>query len=857
MTPRATARLQFHAGFTLDDAAAIAPYLARLGISHVYASPITTARRGSTHGYDMTDPTQVNPELGGEAALGRLSEALRRQGMGLVLDIVPNHMAVGSDNPWWTDVLKHGRASRHAAWFDIEWETIEPGLAGRMLIPFLGRPYGEALAEGELRLCFEGGRYAVGYHDNRYPLSPESRNALSGDTAAVLALHDPGTAEGRQRLHALLERQHYRLASWRLASDALNWRRFFDITGLAGFRVEQPAAFDASHALVLRLFGEGRIDGVRIDHVDGLADPRSYCRKLRRRLCAARPGTEPFVWVEKILAPGEALPAEWMTDGTSGYDFMDEVAAVLHDPAGAAPLQRHWAEVGGDGRDFPALVEEARRQILRDALSAEVSLAALACKRSADSDLAGRDFALHAIRRVLTEVAVHVDAYRPYLSAGDRTETDTRLIGRAIADARPRLPATDGALLDALDAWLGAEPLRRVPRQARHARVMAQRRFQHLTAPLAAKSMEDTAFYRYGQLLSRNEVGADPAIFATAPEGFHATQAARAACFPHALLATATHDHKRGEDLRARLAVLSEIPDAWAQACEGWIAAAPPPDPGIAAMLLQMIVGAWPLDLDAGDAAGLEAFGDRLAAWQRKALREAKRRTSWTQPDEAYEAACEAWLRGALTPGPLLDGIAGFAARIAAPGAANGLAQALLRCTAPGIPDLYQGTEFWDLSLVDPDNRRPVDWPARERALHAAVPAATLLRDWRDGRVKQAVIRAALHEREAAPALFAEGDYAPVTAEGPRSAHLLGFARRHGDQCAIVVATRLPAALLGAAATPLASAEAWDGTTVGLPAGDWRDALTDATHVAEDGRIAVGKLLAALPVALLIGRAGG
>lgn len=857
MTPRATARLQFHPGFTLDDAVSVTPYLSQLGISHIYASPITTARRGSTHGYDVIDPTRVNPELGGEAALGRLSEALRRHGMGLVLDIVPNHMAVGGgDNPWWLDVLKHGRASPYAQWFDIEWQPIEPGLAGKMLVPFLGGPYGEVLESGELTLRFDEGTGAffVAYHDHRFPLSPESRRGSPGDAATVLAMHDPAREDGRQCLHALLERQHYRLSSWRLASDALNWRRFFDITGLAGFRVEVPEAFEASHALILRLYADGVIDGVRVDHVDGLADPRAYGRKLRRRLRAACPGSEPLIWVEKILAPGEILPAAWLTDGTSGYDFMDEVAAALHDPGGAEQLGRLWASISDSDADFATEVLTARRQILRESLGAEVTLAALAFKRTANSHGRQRDFGLDAIRRVLTELAVHIATYRPYLSAGMRSADDTRLVHHAIARARPGLPATDGALLEAFDAWLGAEPAAALPAAQRQARIVAQRRFQHLTAPLAAKSMEDTAFYRYGRLLSRNEVGADPAIFAITPEQFHAAQAARAARMPRALLATATHDHKRGEDVRARLAVLSEIPEAWEQALRDWIAASSPPDQAAAAMLLQMAVGAWPLDLRPEDAAGLHSFADRLSAWQRKALREAKRRTRWTLPDDAYEAACEAYLRRLLAPGPLLADIAAFADRIAAAGAVNSLSQCLLRCTAPGVPDLYQGTEFWDLSLVDPDNRRAVDWTARERALRAAVPPGSAMRHWRDGQVKQALIGAALGCRRAASSLFEHGAYEPLAVEGPRSAHALGFRRHWNGAQAIVVTTRLPATLLGQATHPLVPMAAWRGTRLRLAddATTWQDAMTGVTHVGKDGGLALAQLLSELPVCLLM-----
>lgn len=908
MTPRATARLQFHAGFTLDDAVPLVPYLARLGISHLYASPILKARPGSTHGYDIVDHGAINPELGGEDALRRLVAALKAEGLGLILDIVPNHMGVGgADNAWWLDVLEWGRHSPYATFFDIDWEPPDPALRHKLLAPFLGAPYGDALASGDLRLHFDAklGKFHAQYFEHRFPIAaphhaallqgqgpavgfaalrPSSRAAAQaahlalaehaatpeGEAliAMVLGAHDPTTEEGRAALHALLERQHYRLAWWRAAADEINWRRFFDITSLAGLRAEDPAVFDATHELVLRLYAEGAIDGLRIDHVDGLADPRAYCRKLHRRMQTLRPDQEPLIWVEKILAPFEALRPDWQVQGTTGYDFMDEVGGVLHDPTGEEPLTRIWTERTGRPAHFEEEAQEARRQILRDNLASELNATAAALKRVANQDIATRDHSLTALRRALAEVLVHFPLYRLYISKGGRSEEDRRILDWAIAGARRTLRPTSRHLLPLLDDWLGGEPPRSLPPAQRRERLVAAVRFQQLSAPVAAKSVEDTAFYRYGRMLSRNEVGSEPGRFAVSPGAFHGTARTRAKRFPGAMLATATHDHKRGEDVRARLAVLSEIPGEWEAVVDRWTRLNAPlrrelpdgPAPGMSAqlMLYQMMVGAWPLDLSPADDEGVAAFAARLADWQRKALREAKRRTEWAVENADYEAACQDFLHTALAADRASrwrEEVAGFAMRLAPAGAVNGLAQALLRCTAPGIPDLYQGTEFWDFSLVDPDNRRPVDFSARMSALEQGVPPAELLGHWRDGRVKQAVIARALELRRARPEVFAAGDHLALQAEGPAAQHALAFARPHRAGTVLAITTRLPAALLGATEAPLVPGAAWTETHLVLPArlsaASWRDVLTGQTMRARGGRLRLDEALSQLPVALL------
>jgi len=924
-TPRATARLQFHKDFPLDAAVALVPYYQKLGISHLYASPILKARPGSTHGYDIVDPNRINPELGGEEALGRLVDALRAHGMGLILDIVPNHMGVGgADNGWWLDVLEWGPKSPFAQFFDIDWNPPDPELTDRMLAPFLGAPYGTVLESGDLALHFEpeSGKIYAEYFEHRFPIAPptyatllsatgeamltglaqtfralsasEDRDAARAAASlaldmlarhaatpegraqidAAIAAHDPRDEAGHARLHALLEQQHYRLAWWRAATDEINWRRFFDVTSLGGLQVERPGVFEATHALILSLYADGLIDGVRVDHVDGLADPRAYCRKLRRRLQGLEsrrpegsPKGEPVLLVEKILAPHEKLRRDWMVDGTTGYNFMDEVSAVLHDPDGAEPLAALWHAQTGRPADFGEEAREARRQILRYNLASELNGTAAALRRVAARDLATRDFTLTAIRRALTEVLVHFPAYRSYVGMAGRNEADRRLLDWAMAGARRTVRATERPLLDLLDSWLGGDPPRHLPHEQRRERYRAAVRFQQLSAPVAAKSVEDTAFYRYGRLISRNEVGSEPSHFAITPAAFHATCRERAKFFPREMLATATHDHKRGEDTRARLAVLSELPEEWAATLNRWtrlntvlkkeVDGEPAPDATDEIMLYQSMIGAWPLDLDPADDAGVEALVKRLAAWQEKALREGKRRSEWAVPNEAYETACRDFITAVLDPSRpsrLRDEVAGLVRRLSPAGACNGLAQTLIRCTAPGIPDLYQGTEFWDFSLVDPDNRRPVDFAAREAALDAGEAPAALLPHWMDGRVKAAVIARALALRQRQPALFAEGDYLPIEAEGPMAAHVLAFARHLDGRAAVTVVTRLPARMLGEDGLPLVPAAAWEGTTLPLPAPlaglGFGDALGGPAPEA-GAALSVGALLGRLPVALL------
>ncbi|MEO7072896.1 MAG: malto-oligosyltrehalose synthase, partial [Rhodanobacter sp.] len=711
--PRALGRLQFHAGFTLDDAIPVVGYYAALGISHLYASPILAARPGSAHGYDVIDCSRINPELGGEPALRRLVQCLREHGMGLILDIVPNHMYAGAGNAWWMDVLRQGRASAFAGHFDIDWQSPDPLVRGRVLLPILGDTYAASLQCGNVRLAFDamGREFVLAVHDAHLPLSPETQEQLQyAALEVVLRAYDVADPVGHERLHTLIERQHYRLVLWKLASDLVNYRRFFDINELAGVRVERTRVFEASHALIFRLYAQGLIDGLRVDHVDGLADPHRYCRQLRHRLRRLQherppqaPGGPAYIVVEKILAEGERLRPGWQVDGTTGYDFMEQVAGVLHNATGASMLDELWRSICGNDGDFAAYARLAREQILVDSFEAERDRTSRALFDAARSALQTRDVSLAAIRRVLVQLLVWFPVYRTYAGGLGRDAIDEAVFQRAAAQAARHVRLEDRALLGDMATWLGGQAPRQLPPgRVRKARERALRIFQQATSPMAAKAVEDTACYRYGRLLSRNEVGADPGRLAIDADDFHAACAERAREWPHALLATATHDHKRGEDARMRLAVLSDIAPQWARCVDRWrlvhaslcteVDGRRAPSPADEYMLYQSIVGAWPLALEPDDAAGLERLGARLAQWQQKALREAKHRSRWTQPNEAYEDACASFLSALLVAGSAPSrGLHAFVQRIAAAGVANSLAQTVLKLTVPGVPDIYQG----------------------------------------------------------------------------------------------------------------------------------------------------------------------
>lgn len=911
---RATQRLQFHAGFTLDDARLQVPYFARMGISHLYASPLLTARDGSMHGYDVVDPTRVSPALGGEAALRRLVAELRAHDMGLILDVVSNHMAVGgADNPWWLDLLAWGRASPYAEFFDIQWHSPDPLLEGQLLLPFLGNDYGATLKAGELPLRYDAqqGRFYTEHGHHHFPICPldygfllhisgqpdlqflgerftalhplphprERTAPLHAELAALsarpevlaaieqqLTCFDARHPSGLERLHALLERQSYRLASWRTAADDINWRRFFDVNELAGLRVERPRVFEATHQKIFDLIRDGLVDGLRIDHVDGLADPRGYCRKLRRRVDALAPDRHLPIYVEKILGAEESLRDDWHVDGTTGYEFMDQVSLLQHDPAGAAPLASLWAEHSERPGDFREQALLARQQILNGSLAGDCDRVALALRDVARDDLMTRDLTLGAITRALQALVVHFSVYRTYINAAGRSAADDEVFGRAMEGARNDLSEADWPVLESLQRWLGGDNWRTRPYgRSRKLLKRACVRFQQLTSPTAAKAVEDTAFYRYGALLSRNDVGFDAERFSAPAQVFHQTCAERLLHFPDTLLATATHDHKRGEDCRARLAVISEKSADYARCIARWRPMASTlrghregPSAGDELLLYQILLSTWPLTLSPDDPHGLAHYNERVWQWQLKALREAKLDTQWAAPNEAYEQAVQAFIEQLLLHpqgAALRAEIHAFSEQLAPAGALNSLVQCVLKLTTPGVPDLYQGTEFWDFSLVDPDNRRPVDFALRQQQLDIHAPAPALLDDWRSGAIKQAVIARTLAMRAEHPVLFARGRYQPLHVTGPHADRVLAFAREWQGQWAVVVAPRLSAPLLQNNALPLINPREWADTRLELPFDGTEHKLNGLfAHpvVTNNKAIRVSDALGSFPVNLMI-----
>ena len=816
-----TFRLQFHRDFPFSAALPLAGYLRRLGISHVYSSPILAARAGSMHGYDVISYDEINPELGGAAGFRAMAEAFRREGIGIILDIVPNHVAVGGDdNAMWLDLLKRGRDSRYARWFDVDFDERDPVLGGRIHVPFLGEPFNDALEQGKIALVEDPARqgFALRYGEHLFPLRAEddAEIRMSGLDAA----HDV------EWLRFLIQRQHYHLDYWRNASDRLNWRRFFEITQLAGIRIEQPEAFEAAHRLALAFYEEGLIDGLRIDHVDGLADPAGYCAKLRSRLDAlskkrpewATPGPA-WLIVEKILAPGEMLPGSWGVDGTTGYDFMDQVNALVHDGRAEPALASFWSEISGRPANFTDEEQSARREVLEHGFDGQLDyvvdrLMALAAAAGRDVDIPRG-----AMRRATAALACNMHSYRTYLTGACENEDPGPFFAAALEAARAQ-PQAEHLALDFISAAMtGSEP--GLPAELRKAAVQ---RFNQLTSPLAARSVEDTAFYRYGRLLSRNDVGFDAARLSLPIGEFHALMQERAATQPRSMLALATHDHKRGADVRARLAVISEDAQRWRETVEGWFAlneAVRPDelDRGDEYQLYQMLVGSWPLD---GSALAGE-FADRLSAWWLKALREAKLKTGWVSPNESYEQAAEQFLRAALDSShsaAFLQSVEHFVGTIAPAAALNGIVQLILQCTAPGVPDTYQGTEFWDLSMVDPDNRRPVDFAGRQYALASGAEESELRRDWHDGRIKQQMLLRLLQARRKHPDLFMGASYRPLRVSGVRKDDVVAFLRETGDAALLVVVPLHCAAMVSAELT--VSGAWWQDTRIALPGRGWK-----------------------------------
>ena len=759
--PAATYRLQVHAGFRLEDAAEMAGYLADLGVTHAYSSPLLRSAEGSTHGYDTVDHAHIDEARGGREGFDRFVAALHQHGLGLVLDLVPNHMGVAdaAAAPWWWDVLQHGQSSDHAAAIDIDWEFG----GGKVRIPVLGSADDVQeleVVDGELH-----------YYDNRFPIAR-------------------GTERGTpQEVHA---RQHYELIDWRRADSDLNYRRFFAINTLAGLRVEDPAVFDATHELVLQLVRDGAVDGLRIDHPDGLADPKGYLDRL------AEASDNRWTVVEKILEPGEDLPESWATAGTTGYDALAEVDEVLIDPAGEAALTALDSELAGRRIDYAELVHHCKREVTDGMLGSEVSRLVRVI-----GELPGLDSG--QLTEALAELLATFGVYRSYLPDG-REHLDA-----TVATVRTRRPDLVAAL-DALHPVLA------------QAGTEAATRFEQTSGPVMAKGVEDSAYYRWSRFVALNEVGGDPARFGSTVEEFHAAQQRRVERYPASMTTLSTHDTKRSEDVRARLAVLAELPTEWAQLVRGWLDRHPLADRPLAHLVWQNLVGAWPLSRE------------RAHADVEKAAREAGTSTTWTDPDEEFEGRLHALVDAAFDDPDTAAEIDMFVSRIAPLGWSNSLAQKLLQLTMPGVPDVYQGTELWDLSLVDPDNRRPVDYASRRKLLAALdggdVPAVD-----ESGAAKLLVVSRVLRARRDQPEWFA--GYEPVAVTGSAADHLVAFDRGG----VVTVATRLPAGL---------AAEGWGDTALQLPNGAWRDLLTGGRVVSDVAGVAADDLLTRLPVALLV-----
>ncbi|HEX2252443.1 MAG TPA: malto-oligosyltrehalose synthase, partial [Thermoanaerobaculia bacterium] len=724
--PTATYRLQIEPGQTLTAAAERVPYLHRLGVTDLYSSPLSEARPGSAHGYDVTDPTRVREELGGEEALRALAVELAEHGMGLVLDIVPNHMAASVENPWWRDVLTRGAASPWARFFDIDWESEAVG-RGRVLLPVLGASFGEELEGGALRLGREGDEVVVRYHELVLPVrSARDLQALSDDAGRP----DPDL------LDAILAEQPYRLALWRLASEIVNYRRFFDISDLVGLRVEDEVVFAETHRLFLRLAGEGLVTGLRIDHIDGLYDPREYLERLQAALAQAggeggSAGEAPFyVVVEKILAGEEDLPPEWPVAGTTGYDALNALTGLFVDPHGLATLDRVYARYTGLTEGFEEVRYRRKHQALQELFAGELRSLGRHLAALAAADRHARDLPPSELARVLLEVTACLPVYRTYVDDDGPSGQDRELLARALADARARLaprPLTAAAFAF-LERVLTVDPSSAGESEQEVAAgwLHFTARWQQLTGPAMAKGLEDTALYVYNRLISLNAVGGEPE--GIDPPGdaaaYHRRNAQRREQWPYAMTASSTHDAKRSEDVRSRVNVLSELAEGWRERVERWTAwnrgkkrsvrGRLVPDANEEIFLYQTLVGAWPLR-DPEEA----RFAERLEAYLVKAAREAKVHTSWLEPDAEYEEALVAFVRALLDPGPnrFLDELLGFHALVAFYGAWGSLAQVVLQVASPGVPDFYQGTELWNFSLVDPDNRRPVDWDLRRRLL--------------------------------------------------------------------------------------------------------------------------------------------
>lgn len=967
--PLATYRLQFNQAFTFDDAQGGIPYLAALGVSHVYASPYLRARAGSSHGYDITDHNTLNPEIGDTAQFNAFCDTLDHHGMGQILDFVPNHMGIGrDDNAWWLDVLEWGPESPYADHFDIDWQPAKPELRNKVLLPFLGDHYGKVLEAGELKLAFDdsAGAFSIWYYEHRFPVTPGEYTPIL--LQAVTLLRDDDTDEvsqaelelllagfrdlrrrlrsGRQRstrrtkaerlksslaalvqdkprvraaidgaiaafnghpdlpasfekLHRLLQEQPYRLAFWRVASEEINYRRFFQINDLAGIRVEVPSVFDAVHRFILELIGAGRIHGLRIDHIDGLFDPHGYLNRLQdkiRHVWSSANGASGsdndktsnfFIVVEKILAPHERLREDWPIAGTTGYEFLNRMNGLFVHADGETALDRLYERLVGKKPSFEKVAYDAKKQAMDLELASELRVLANELNHLAETNWLTRDHTLVGLRQALREVVASFPVYRTYVARSGATAEDRRDIDWALAHARRRSQRLDKSVFDFLHGVLTTDISR--GRRSGYNRLEVRRlamKVQQYTGPVMAKGVEDTTFYRYNRLTSLNEVGGEPHHFGTTLAAFHHLAQNQARRWPQGMVCSATHDTKRGEDVRARLNVLSEIPEEWGQHVRRWITLnrrhkiliddSPAPTVDDEYLFYQTVIGAFPLEFTGDtlpDADAMTVFRDRIVEYMLKAVREAKINSMWISFNEDYEDALKHFITGALDvgkPNPFVTDAQAFSDRIAPVGMLNGLAQTILKLTIPGVPDIYQGCELWDLNLVDPDNRRPVDFPARDRLLqrikwmvertegHAA---REFLTQWRDGAIKMFVVWRLLQLRQNQPDLFQTGSHVPIDTDGDRSRHLCCFLRATAGQALLVAVPRLAAGLMDASNPLPINGQTWDESSLILPDNiygqRWRNVFTDEVVEARtdaDGtlRLSAADLFATVPFAVCL-----
>lgn len=915
--PTATYRLQFHRGFTFAHAQAVVPYLARLGISHVYASPFFRAAPGSTHGYDVCDHNELNPEIGTRAEFEALSAELKSHGLGLIVDFVPNHMGIEhAVNPWWRDVLKNGPASAYACFFDIDWQPLKRELEGKVLLPVLGEQYGRTLENGGFQLEFAEGDFTVRHGELTLPLAPRTTRPLLRQAAELLtptppelesiltaiehlpprteaakdriaermrecgiirerltrlcaetpevgdAIHsvivawnDSSDPTHFDRLDELLSLQSYRLSSWRVASEEINYRRFFDVNTLAAIRMELPEVFEATHRLLFDLIDAGHLAGVRIDHIDGLAYPREYLARLRER-----GGEKLYLMVEKILGPDEKLCADWPVQGTTGYEFANQIVQLLIPTQNAAKTAAVYDRFLGSHPSYQEIVYRSKKLVMESSIASEVNVLGMLLNRISESHRWYRDFTVNALTTAVREVIACFSVYRTYLDPEQPAdETDRRVIQRALALARRRNRALELSVFEFLrDVLLPPKDNPHpVDEELRRTFVL---KFQQCTGPIAAKGVEDTAFYVFNQLVALNEVGGEPAAPGLTVENFHRQNTAHLAEFPHSLLATSTHDTKRSEDVRARLAVLAELPEEWGHAVRRWqvmnrkhcseIEGETAPDSNEEFLLYQTLLGAWPLEgLHEGNRA---EFIQRIQDYMMKALHEAKVNSSWLEPNAAWDDAVCRFIAAILSHGGrnrFPQSMSSLAERIVQDGAVNSLTQTVLKLTCPGVPDVYQGNELWDLSLVDPDNRRAVDFALRQQRLadleHAA--PGVLLEHWRDGRIKLFAMHRLLTLRRELPALFASGSYAGIPGQGVFADKVIAFERRDGSESLLVIVPRHVTTL---GFPPLGAV--WKDTHVVAPGEGafFSDIFTGREHAGPI--LALSEILSDLPFAALL-----